>query len=135
MRTYADRLIGRAYADLIFQVLEVNAKPMRCKEISQEISLHSDFPKLSPQYVRAQMGRMAGRGEVVRIEEHTPYTKFKTVYFTLPKYAIKDEDEDEDVKITLDDKSSLIEGIVGSVTAFMIGEDGKMTKIFDGRGK
>lgn len=137
MRTDADRLIGRAYADLIFQVLEVSTKPMRCKEISQEISEHSDFPKLSPQYVRAQMGRMVGRGEVVRIEEHTPYTKFKTIYFALPKYAVmdEDEDEDEDVKITLDDKSSLIEGIVGSVTAFMIGEDGKMTKIFDGRGK
>lgn len=135
MRTYADRLIGRAYADLIFQVLEVSTKPMRCKEISKEISEHSDFPKLSPQYVRAQMGRMVSRGEVVRIEEHTPYSKFKTIYFALPKYAVKDEDEDEDVKITLDDKSSLIEGIVGGVTAFTIGEDGKMTKIFDGRGK
>lgn len=134
MRTYADRLIGRAYADLIFQVLETNAKPMRCKEISKEISEHSDFPKLSPQYVRAQMGRMVGRGEVVRIEEHTPYTKFKTVYFTLPKYAIKDEDE-WDWEMKLEDKGSFIEGIVGGVTAFTIGEDGKMTKIFDGRGK
>lgn len=130
MRTYADRLIGRAYADLIFQVLEVNAKPMRCKEISKEISEHSDFPKLSPQYVRAQMGRMVSRGEIVRLEEHTPYTKFKTIYFTLPRYAEVPEDEDEDVKITLDDKSSLIEGIVGGHKAFVISEDGKMTKLF-----
>ena len=134
MRTYADRLIGRTDADLIFQVLEVNAKPMRCKEISQEISLHSDFPKLSPQYVRAQMRRMVSKGEVVRIE-HAPHPKRKTIYFTLPRYAEVPEDEDEDVKITLDDKSSLIEGIVGGVTAFTIGEDGKMIKIFDGRGK
>jgi hypothetical protein len=134
----ADRLIGRAYADLIFQVLETNAKPMRCKEISKEISEHSDFPKLSPQYVRAQMNYMLHRGEIVRIEEHTPYSKRKTVYFDLPPVVeeVKDEDEDmEDVKITLDDKSSLIEDIAGGVTAFTIGEDGKMTKIFVGRGK
>lgn len=72
MRTDADRLISKAYADLIFQVLEVNAKPMRCKEISKEISEHSDFPKLSPQYVRQQMTRMVDKGEIVRIEASTP---------------------------------------------------------------
>lgn len=120
MRTYADRLIGKAYADLIFQVLEVNAKPMRCKEISQEISEHSDFPKLSPQYVRMQMGRMVDRGEIVRLE-HAPHPKRKTIYFTLPAYTEVPEEETED---------ALIEGIVGGHKAFVITEDGKMTKLF-----
>lgn len=134
MRTWADRLISVAYADLILQVLEINAKPMRCKEISFEISEHSDFPELSPQYVRAQMGSMLYRGEIVRIEKHTRYSKFKTIYFAVPsvvdKEVAEEEDEDEDVKITLDDKSSLIEGIVGEHKAFAISEDGKITKLF-----
>lgn len=88
MRTRADRLISKAYADLIYQVLEINAKPMRCKEISKEISEHSDFPKLSPQYVRQQMTNMVDRGEIVRLEEPIPshYPK-KIVYFALPVYA------------------------------------------------
>ena len=89
MKTWANQLISKAYADLIYQVLEINAKPMRCKEISKEISEHSDFPKLSPQYVRAQMVRMVGSGEIVRIEEGIPYSKFKIVYFTLPSVAEK----------------------------------------------
>lgn len=126
MRTDADRLISKAYADLIFQVLEINAKPMRCKEISQEISEHSDFPKLSPQYVRQQMTRMVDKGEIVRIEEHTPYSKHKTIYFAIPIYA-----EPPEVK-TVDD---FIEGIIGGYKAFVISEDGKMTKLFDSREK
>ena len=126
MRTYADRLISKVYADLIFQVLEINAKPMRCKEISQEISEHSDFPKLSPQYVRAQMGRMVGRGEVIRIEEHTPYSKRKTIYFALPSVVDKEVAEEEDEETA----SSFIEGIVGGHKAFVIGEDDKITKLF-----
>ena len=120
MRTYADRLIGKVYADLIFQVLEVNAKPMRCKEISQEISLHSDFPKLSPQYVRAQMGRMVSRGEVVRIEEHTPYSKFKTIYFALPSITKKEaEDEDEEIKCdTVTTVDSVVRSLIDGLNAF-----------------
>ena len=88
MRTWADQLISKAYADLIYQVLEINAKPMRCKEISKEISEHSDFPKLSPQYVRQQMTSMVDRGEIVRLEEPVPfhYPK-KIVYFALSAYA------------------------------------------------
>jgi hypothetical protein len=136
MRTYADRLIGRAYADLIFQVLETNAKPMRCKEISKEISEHSDFPKLSPQYVRMQMNYMLHRGEIVRIEEHTPYSKRKTVYFDLPPVVEEVKDEDEwDWEMSVSSKEvettdALIEGIVGGHKAFAISEDGKMTKLF-----
>lgn len=126
MRTHADRCISKAYADLIYQVLEINAKPMRCKEISKEISEHSDFPTLSPQYVRRQMTRMVDIGEIVRIEEPVPHSKRKTIYFTIPAYAEVPEVETTD---------AFIEGIVGGVTAFTIDEDGKLTKIFDGRGK
>lgn len=126
MRTDADRLISKVYADLIFQVLEINAKPMRCKEISKEISEHSDFPKLSPQYVRQQMTRMVDKGEIVRIEEPVPYSKRKTIYFAIPAYA-----EVPEVETTAD----FIEGIVGGYKAFMISEDGKMTKLFDSREK
>ena len=136
MRTYADRLISKAYADLIYQVLEINAKPMRCKEISKEISEHSDFPSLSPQYVRRQMTGMVDIGEIVRIEEPAPYSKRKTIYFAIPAYTEVPEEEEKEAedewlrKITLDDKSSFIEGIVGGVKAFRISEDGKMTKLF-----
>ena len=133
MRSWADRLISVAYADLILQVLEMNAKPMRCKEISHEISEHSDFPELSPQYVRAQMGGMLYRGEIVRLEEPVPYTKHKTIYFVLPAYAEKKEVEDEDEwdwTMKLDDKSSFIEGIVGGHKAFTVSEDGKIAKLF-----
>lgn len=121
MRTDADRLIGKAYADLIYQVLEINAKPMRCKEISKEISEHSDFPSLSPQYVRQRMERMLCWGEIVRIEERVPYSKHKTIYFALPS-VVEKEDEDETA-------STFIEGIVGGVKTFKITEDGKLTKI------
>lgn len=137
MRTWADRLISVAYADLILQVLEINAKPMRCKEISEEIALHSDFPQLSPQYVRRQMGDMLYRGEIVRLEEPVPYSKHKTIYFVLPAYAevseveeAEDEDEVEwDWEMKLEDKP-LIEGIAGGHKAFAITEDGKITKLF-----
>lgn len=130
MRTYADRLISKAYADLIYQVLEINAKPMRCKEISKEISEHSDFPNLSPQYVRQQMTRMVDIGEIVRIEEPVPCSKRKTIYFAIPAYAEASEEEEEWLrKVTLDDKSTFIEGIVGGVKAFKITEDGKITKV------
>ena len=94
MRTRADRLISKVYADLIYQVLEINAKPMQCKEISKEVSEHSDFPKLSPQYVRRQMVNMVNEGEIVRIEKHIPYSKFKIVYFALPS-AVDKEDKYE----------------------------------------
>ena len=137
MRTWADRLISATYANLILQVLEMNAKPMRCKEISREISEHSDFPELSPQYVRAQMYRMLDVGEIVRLEEPVPYSKHKTIYFTLPAYAevpeAEDEDEDKvewDWGMTLDEKSSLVEGIVGGHKAFTVSEDGEVTKLF-----
>ena len=125
MRTWADRLIGKAYADLIFQVLETNAKPMRCKEISQEISEHSDFPKLSPQYVRMQMNYMLRRGEIVRMEERTSYSKRKTIYFALPSVVAKDEEDEIE-----ETASSFIEGIVGGYKAFTVSEDGKITKLF-----
>ena len=120
MRTYADRLIGRAYADLIFQVLEVSAKPMRCKEISQEISLHSDFPKLSPQYVRMQMKYMLHRGEIVRIEEPVPYSKRKTIYFALPSITKKEaEDEDEEIKCdTVTTVDSFVRSLIDGLNAF-----------------
>lgn len=133
MRTWADRLISVAYADLILQVLEINAKPMRCQEISQEISEHSDFPVLSSQYVRAQMYRMLDGGEIVRLEEPTPYSKHKTIYFVLPAHAEVPEAEDEDEwvgEVKLDDKSSLIEGIVGGHKAFKVSEDGEVAKLF-----
>ena len=128
MRTDADRLIGKVYADLILQVLEVNAKPMRCKEISQEISEHSDFPNVSPQYVRQRMCSMLHFGKVVRIEEHTPYSKRKTVYFAIPSVVEKEvaEEKEEDEETA----SSFIEGILGGHKAFTIGEDGKITKLF-----
>jgi hypothetical protein len=134
MRTWADRLISVAYADLILQVLEINAKPMRCKEISKEISEHSDFPELSPQYVRRQMGRMVSEGEIVRLEEPVPYSTHKTIYFVLPAYAEVPEAEDEDEvewdwEMKLEDKP-LIEGIAGGHKAFAITEDGKITKLF-----
>lgn len=135
MRTWADNLISKAYADLIYQVLEINAKPMRCKEISKEISEHSDFPVLSPQYVRQQMTRMVDIGEIVRIEEPVPCSKRKTIYFAIPAYAEESEVEEKETedewlrKVTLDDKSSFIEGIVGGVKAFKITEDGKITKV------
>ena len=125
MRTWADQLIGQAYADLILQVLEINAKPMRCKEISKEISEHSDFPKLSPQYVRRQMNYMLRKSAIVRIEERTSYPKRKTVYFALPSVVAKDE-KDEIEETT----SSFIEGIVGGYKAFTVSEDGKITKLF-----
>ncbi len=134
MRTWADRLISKVYADLIFQVLEVNAKPMRCKEISQEISEHSDFPKLSPQYVRMQMNYMLHRGEIVRIEEHTPYSKRKTVYFAIPSAVAKEEEEwDWEMPVSskeVETTDALIEGIVGGHKAFAISEGGKITKLF-----
>ena len=135
MRTWADHLISAAYADLILQVLEINAKPMRCKEISKEISEHSDFPELSPQYVRAQMGSMLYRGEIVRLEEPIPCSKHKTIYFVLPAYAevpeAEEKDKDEwDWEMKLEDKSPLIEGIAGGHKAFAITEDGKITKLF-----
>ena len=121
MRTYADRLIGRAYADLIYQVLEINAKPMRCREeISKEISEHSDFPPLSPQYVRQRMAGMLYRDEIVRIEEPVPHSKRKTVYFAIPAYAELPEEETTD---------ALVEGIVGGYNAFTIDEDGKIIKV------
>lgn len=126
MRTWADRLISVAYADLILQVLEINAKPMRCKEISFEISEHSDFPELSPQYVRRQMTRMLYGGEIVRIEKHTRYSKFKTIYFAVPSVVAKDEDEEEEEETA----SAFIEGIAGGHKAFAITEDGKITKLF-----
>ena len=120
MRTHADHLISKVYADLIFQVLEVNAKPMRCKEISQEISLHSDFPKLSPQYVRMQMNYMLHRGEIVRVEEHTPYSKRKTIYFALPSITKKEaEDEDEEIKCdTVTTVDSFVRSLIDGLNAF-----------------
>ena len=131
MRTWADRLISATYANLILQVLEMNAKPMRCKEISREISEHSDFPELSPQYVRAQMYRMLDGGEIVRLEEPVPYSKHKTIYFTLPTYAEEKKVEDEwDWEMKLDDKSTFIEGILGGHKAFTVSEDGEVTKLF-----
>ena len=120
MRTHADHLISKVYADLIFQVLEVNAKPMRCKEISQEISLHSDFPKLSPQYVRMQMNYMLHRGEIVRIEKPVPYTKRKTIYFALPSITKKEaEDEDEEIKCdTVTTVDSFVRSLIDGLNAF-----------------
>lgn len=119
MRTWADHLISKAYAGLIFQVLEINAKPMRCKEISKEISEHSDFPNLSPQYVRRQMERLLCGGDIVRIEELAPYPKRKIIYFALPSVAEEAEEEMVD---------AIIEGLVGGVKAFTISEDGKLTR-------
>lgn len=126
MRTDADRLISKVYADLIYQVLEINAKPMQCKEISKEISEHSDFPKLSPQYVRRQMTKMLGWDEIVRIEKPVPHSKRKTIYFALPSVAEIPEEEATD---------TLVAGVVGGIKAFVIGKDGKLIKTLDSREK
>ena len=62
-------------------------------------------------------------GKVVRIEEHTPYSKRKTVYFAIPSVTDKEVVEEEDEETA----SSFIEGILGG---FAIGEGGKITKLF-----
>jgi DNA-binding HxlR family transcriptional regulator len=120
-------MINKVYEGFIVTCLSMSDHPMRCKEIAEAISDRSDFPTVTPQFVSRRMMRLLDSGEIVRIEECT-IPKRRTVYFAI---SGEDEDEDmEDVKITLDDKSSLIEGIVGGHKAFAISEDGKITKLF-----
>ena len=68
------------------------------------------------------------------IDFPTALNILKVFHDELSRVAEKEEEEEEEEEED-ETADAFIEGVAGGVTAFTIGEDGKITKIFVGRGK